>query len=90
MTNVIVAGSLSGGFWFADGLIRCEQAAAEQEIFGAPASGEKTVVADAVETVWQNMEQKAPDELFGVEGHELGLARMPIIPPGEADLFVVC
>lgn len=87
--SVIDAGCLCNGFWFANDLICCKQAAAEAKIFGAPANGEEAVVADAMEAVWQDMEQKAADELSGVEGHELGLAVAPIILPGEADFAIV-
>lgn len=87
--SVIDAGCLCNGLWFAGDLIRCEQAAAEAEIFGPPANGEEAVVADAVEAVWQDMEQKAANEFSGVEGHELGLAGVPIILPGEAYFSIV-
>src|SRR5690606_21582690 len=33
-------------------------------------SGEQAVVADTVEPTRQNMEQEAPDELVGAEGHD--------------------
>jgi hypothetical protein len=34
----------------------------------AAGAGEQPVVADAVKSLWQNVEQEAPDELAGAEG----------------------
>ena len=39
------------------------------DVAGSNRSGEEAVVADAVETVWQDVEEKAADELGGVERH---------------------
>ena len=43
---------------------------------------------DAVEAVWEGVEQEAADELIGAQGHELGLTILTIVFPGEADLAV--
>ena len=43
-------------------------------------------MADAVEAVWQGMQEEATDELVGGKGHHLGPAVMSIVAPAEADL----
>ena len=47
-------------------------------MLGAAAVGEETVVADAVETVGQHMDEEATDELVDGERHHLG----PVTPAG--------
>ena len=49
----------------------CEQFADTCDIAGAGLAGEEAVVADAVEARWQDMHQKAADELVGIERHHL-------------------
>ena len=49
----------------------------------------KPVVADAVESTGENVEEESPDELLGCENHGLLLIVVSIIPPLEADLPVV-
>ena len=51
--------------------------------------GKETVVVDAVEPVWQGMQQKAADEFIGRERHHLVLVMMPIVMPAAADLAPV-
>jgi hypothetical protein len=87
--NVIGAGFFRGGFRFGDDLLGSEEAAATGEVFSASANSEEAIVADAVEAVWQDMEQKTADEFSGVEGHELGLGGVTIILPGKADFSIV-
>ena len=60
-------GGIGGGhrFGLAGSLRRGEQAAKPGNVGGAGATGEQAVVADAVEAVWQDMEQEAADELVG-------------------------
>src|SRR5215213_8110023 len=48
---------------------------------------EETVMADAMEAVWQGVQQETPNELIGRQGHHLALAVMPVITPAEADLL---
>jgi hypothetical protein len=43
-------------------------------------------MADAVEPVWQGVQQKAADEFIGCERHHLVLVMMPVIAPAETDL----
>ena len=87
--DVIGAGFFRGGFRFADDLLGSEEAAATGEVFSASANSEEAIVADAVEAVWQDMEQKAADELAGVQGHELVWRGVTIVLPAEADLPIV-
>jgi hypothetical protein len=49
----------------------------------------KPVVADAVESTGENVEEESPDELLGCENHGLLLIVVSIVPPLEADLPVV-
>jgi hypothetical protein len=76
--------TVSGGCGGSDS----EQLAAQREFVVAAAVGKKTVMADAVEPVWQSMQQEAADELVGRQGHHLALIVMPVIAPTEADLPV--
>src|ERR1700712_317981 len=52
------------------------------------AIGQKAKMADAVEAVGHGMQQKPAHELAGGQGHQLGLAVMAVVLPGEADLAV--
>src|SRR5438067_13248085 len=65
-----------------------EQPMTESEAFAAGAIGEEAVVADAVEAIRQDVQQKAADELDGIECHHLGLAARSVVFPGEVDLVV--
>src|SRR4051812_31894259 len=58
------------------------------EAFAAGSIGEEAVVADAMEAVRQGGQQKATDELIGIECHRLGLAVTSIVFPGETDFAV--
>ena len=60
-------------------------------MFSAPAVGEETVVRDAVETVGQDVDQKAADELVGIEPHKLvaSVELGPVILPFESDALAV-
>jgi hypothetical protein len=62
-----------------------QQTAAMGELGSAPAVSEKAVVADAMETVGQGVEQEAADELVCAKGHHLLLVVVAIILAAEAD-----
>lgn len=49
---------------------------------------QKAVVADAVESTGEHVEEESPDELSGRDGHNLLLIIVSIVPPFEADLPV--
>jgi hypothetical protein len=53
------------------------------------AIAEKAVIADSMEALGQDMHKETADELIGGEGHDLPLAMMAIILPGETHLAVV-
>jgi hypothetical protein len=63
-----------------------EQPTTESEAVTAEAIGEKTVVADAMEAVRQSVQQKAADELVGIECHHFGPAVRAVVFPGKADV----
>jgi hypothetical protein len=69
---------------------RChgKEAAAESQLLGTMAVGEKAVMPDAMEPVGQGVKQKAPDELEDREGHHLRLAVVTIVLPAEADAAI--
>src|SRR6266481_5872847 len=46
-----------------------DQFSGTRDIFLAGGAGEQPVVTDAVEPLWQDVEQEAPDELVGGERH---------------------
>ena len=71
---------------------RCvEQLTRSRDVLGAPAVGEETVVSDAVETVGQDVNEKAADELVGVERHKLVASAElgPVILPFESHALAV-
>ena len=62
-----------------------QQSATQFQLLGAMAIREKAVMSDAVEAVRQGVQQEAPDELVGIERHDLDLAAMTIVLPAERD-----
>src|SRR6266511_712986 len=52
---------------------------------------EEAVVANAMETVRQHVEQEAPHELADVEAHDLALVTtaLPIVLPAETDMGLI-
>lgn len=61
------------------------QLSAKSEFLGTMTIGEKAVMADAMKAVRQGVQQEAPDEFVGRQGHHLAFVVMPIIAPAEAD-----
>ena len=57
----------------------------------AACAGEETVVTDAVEALWKNVEQKAADELVGAERHDALAVRAiaAVIFVAERDTMLV-
>src|SRR6266498_2017978 len=53
--------------------------------------GEEAVVANAMETVRQHVEQEASHELANVQAHDLALVTtaLPIVLPAETDMGLV-
>ena len=73
--------------WLWDG----EQFAGARDIGGACGFGEQAVVADAVESVRQHVDEEAADELVWCERHPLvAIATFdPVVLPFEGDAVVV-
>lgn len=65
-----------------------EEPSAEDKLVAAGAIGEEAVMADAVESVRQGMQEKAADELVGFERHHLVDGAPSVVLPSEADLAV--
>jgi len=53
------------------------------------AVGEEAKVANAHETLGQNMEQKTAQEFIGVQSHDASLVAMGVVSPTEGDLAFV-
>ncbi len=68
-----------------------EQAARLGDVVGSGAAGEQAVVTDAVEAVWQDVDQEAANELAGSECHNLlAVATIgTIVLPSEGDAVAV-
>lgn len=49
----------------------------------------KSVMTNAVETVWQSVKQETADELISIERHHLPLAVVAIIFPSERDTIAI-
>ena len=90
-----VGGSLSPMASASVGFALCrrhvEQLAGSGDVVGAPAIGEETVVADAMEAAGQHVDEEAADELVDGERHHLGpLAPLgAVVLPLEGDAGVV-
>lgn len=52
------------------------------------AVGEEPAVADAIEAAGEHVQQKAPDQLVGIERHDLCFVAMATILPMKADATV--
>src|SRR3979409_1614580 len=76
-----------GGTWVILCRRHVEQLPRSRDVVGAPAVGEETVVADAMEAAGQHVDEEAADELVDGEGHHLGpLAPLgPVVLPLEGD-----
>jgi len=62
-----------------------------RDVVGAEGFGQQAVMADAVESVWQHMDQETADELVGCERHHLvSIAAFdPVVLPLESNGLVV-
>src|SRR5262249_20252641 len=95
------AGMRGGGRWLGAigvgigglglGRRRPEQLARRGDVVGTGATGEQAVVANAVETARQNMDEEAADELVDGERHHLVsiVTFAAVILPLEGDAVVV-
>jgi len=66
-----------------------EHATAGKQGLGTAAIAEQPVMAQALKAPGEHMQQEAPDELGGWEGHYLDGVALPIIAPAEVDATVL-
>ena len=83
-----VALAIVGGFGSRLGFRQIEQAADQRELGAAVRVGEEAKVTDPAEAARQDVQQETPDELADGQGHDLGMLRVPVVLPAEANLFV--
>jgi len=62
-----------------------EELAAAGQLGLAAAVAEQSIVADALEAVGQDVQQKASDELVGVEGHDLAAIVVSVVLSAKGD-----
>ncbi len=60
-----------------------QQLAAESELMLTKTVAEKPVVTNTLESIWKNVHEKPPDELFSREGHRFVVLFVAIILPAE-------
>ena len=90
-----VGGSIVGGGrphrWAHPWRRQVEQLTRSRDVLDAPAVGERTVVADAMEAAGQHVDEEAADELVDGERHQLGAVAplRPIVLPPEGHAGVV-
>ena len=67
-----------------------EQLAGARDVVGAGAVGKQTIVADAVESVGQDVHQEPPDELMRGDGHDLvahrAVCAIILVPEGDTSV----
>ena len=82
---------IGAGFGFVLLRLDAEQLSHPRQVLGAGAVGEEALMADAMETLRQDVEEEAADELVGIERHDLlpVAAFGPVVLPPEGDAFVV-
>ena len=96
--TLVVVGGRRGVFWFGGhrsgvwgrgrDLLRRKQLVDAGE-FGFPmAVGKEAVMADALEAVGQNVEQKAADELGRCKRHELDERTVAVVLPTEGNVII--
>ena len=56
---------------------------------GATAAGEEALIANAMKSVRQHMQQKTADELVRVEPHDFALPVAAVIFEGEGDFILI-
>ena len=73
------------------GLWDGEQLAGSRDVVGAGGFGQQAVMADAMEALWQDVDEEAADELVGCERHALVAVAAfdPVILPPEGDAGVI-
>ena len=66
-----------------------EQSPAQVQLLLPMTIGKKSIMTNAVETVWQGVKQETADELISIERHHLPLAAVAIILPSECDTIAI-
>ena len=66
-----------------------EHAAALGQFLGPDGVGQEAGVSNADESLGEDVEQEAPDELRGGEGHDPGSVVVGIVLPAETDVAIV-
>src|SRR5262245_47161288 len=96
---LVVAGGRCGTFWISSHLSsvlgrgrklrsRRKQLADAGELYRAITIGKEAVMADALEAVGQNVEQKAADELSRCKCHELDARAVAVVLPAEGNMII--
>ncbi len=66
-----------------------EKFTAEGEFGSAMAVGHEAEVAGAMEAIGQRVKKEAPDELVGLEPHDLCRAVLAVVLPGKGDVILI-
>ena len=66
-----------------------QELAAAGQLVLASAVAEQSVVTDALEPIRQDVQQEAPDELVGVEGHDFLPVVVAVVFPAKGDAVVI-
>ena len=68
-----------------------EQFTGLSQVIVADGVGEKAVVSNAVESLWQDVDEETADELAGIEGHGFVAVSLfgPVIFPLEGDAVII-
>ena len=66
-----------------------EEGAGQGQQLLAEAVGQQAVAADAHETFWQHVQEKAAEEVHGIKGHDALFAAVGIVAPAEADALAI-
>ncbi len=79
---------IAAGFLIGRSVADSKELTAKGDFIVASAIGEEAIMADAMEAVRQGVQEKATNELIGIERHHLGFAILPIVLPGKAHLTI--
>ena len=85
LIEIAVVRLFGGRCW----LRHAEKLATTGELGRAVAIAEKAEISDPPESRRQDMEEKAPDELVGGEGHDLLLVVTAIVPPSKTHFAIL-
>lgn len=66
-----------------------EQPATSVQLLLPMTIGKKSIMTNAVETLWQGVKQETADELIAIERHDILFAAVAIILPSERDTITI-